>query len=56
MIRSEKKLVQSLTCDELCALKHKKEIYTKLENKRLKREADKELQVKLCNTCFGEEF
>lgn len=56
MIKSEEKLVQKLTCDELCVLKYKKELNTKRQNNKLKREAGKELQAKLCSACFGEEF
>jgi len=52
MISSEKNLVKGLNCDELCALKHKKDFNKALENKKLKKLADGQLQEKQCLACF----
>ncbi len=56
MIATKKEFVKELNCDELCAISKKREIEQKMQDKRMKKLADTEMNQKLCPPCGTEEF
>lgn len=56
MITTKKEFVKELNCDELCAISKKREIEQKMQDKKMKTLADKEMNQKLCPPCETEEF
>jgi hypothetical protein len=52
MYKNTKEMIRDLNCDELCSLTQRREKNKKMEDKKTKSFAKREMNSKLCQPCF----